>query len=77
MTRDGTYSATIDHSDIRGFVRMTCLRRGAVSLYKRKFGKALFHRVNESSPDRGRVSGDALDKLYLILTALLKSGSVL
>jgi hypothetical protein len=25
-------SATIDHSDIRGFDRMTCLHRGAVSL---------------------------------------------
>lgn len=54
-------SATIDHSDIRGFYRMTCLHRGAVSLYRRKFGEALFPRVNESSPDRGRVSGDALD----------------
>jgi hypothetical protein len=31
-TRDGTSTATIDHSDIRGFDRMTCLHRGAVSL---------------------------------------------
>ena len=32
ITRDGTHSATIDHPDIRGFDRKTCLRRGAVSL---------------------------------------------
>ena len=40
-TRDGTYTATVDHSDIRGFDRMTYLHRGAVSLYRRKFGMSL------------------------------------
>jgi len=41
IIRDGTYAATIDHPDIRGFDRKTCLRRGAVSLYGRKFGEGL------------------------------------
>jgi hypothetical protein len=41
ITRDGTYAATIDHPDIRGFDRKTCVRRGAVSLYSRKFGESL------------------------------------
>ena len=41
ITRDGTYTATVDHSDIRGFDRMTYLHRGAVSLYRRKFGMSL------------------------------------
>lgn len=61
--RDEACFATFDHSDIRGFDRMTYFRHGAASVYRRKFGMALFHSRSEGSPERSRVSVSTLDVL--------------
>jgi len=61
QTGTGPGCATFDHSDIRGFNRMTYFRLGTSSVYQRKFDIALFHSSFEGSPERGRVPVSTLD----------------
>jgi len=56
-----------------GFTAWLIFATELPSVYKRKFGVALFLRLAEDSPERGRVPASALDVLCNIRYGLLMS----